>query len=43
MSWLGPDDDEKDEYADYEAKVRPNPKGNRARTYIMPKHSYAVT
>jgi ribosome biogenesis GTPase len=44
MSWLGEDDDtDEDKYADYEAKSRPNPKGNRARTKIRPGHSDAVT
>jgi ribosome biogenesis GTPase len=44
MSWLGDLDDEaEDKYADYEARTRPNPKGNRARTKIRPEHSDAVT
>ena len=44
MSWLpDDDDDEEDKYADYEARTRPNPKGNRARTKIRPEHSDAVT
>lgn len=44
MSWLGDDDDDGDDkYADYEARNRPNPKGNRARTKIRPEHSDAVT
>ena len=44
MSWLGDDqDDEDDKYADYEARNRPNPKGNRARTKTRPEHSDAVT
>ncbi|MET3768546.1 ribosome biogenesis GTPase [Marisediminicola sp. UYEF4] len=44
MSWLSEDDDEDDDkYADYEAKSRPNPKGNRARTKIRPEHKDAVT
>ena len=42
MSWLSDSDDE-DKYADYEAKTRPNPKGNRARTKIRPAHTDAVT
>ncbi len=42
MSWLTDDEDE-DKYADYEARTRPNPKGNRARTKIRPEHSDAVT
>jgi len=41
MSWLT-DDDEDDKYADYEARSRPNPKGNRARTKIRPEHADAV-
>ena len=44
MSWLSEDNDEdEDKYADYEAKSRPNPKGNRARTKIRPEHKDAVT
>ncbi len=46
MSWLtdvDDEDDEDDKYADYEARSRPNPKGNRARTKIRPEHSDAVT
>jgi ribosome biogenesis GTPase len=44
VSWLGDDeDDEDDKYADYEARNRPNPKGNRARTKTRPEHSDAVT
>lgn len=45
MSWLSgdDDDDEDDRYADYEAKVRPNPRGNRARTKIRPEHADSVT
>jgi len=44
MSWLDDtDDDEDDKYADYEARNRPNPKGNRARTKTRPEHSDAVT
>ncbi len=44
MSWLGEDtDDDDDKYADYEARNRPNPKGNRARTKIRPEHRDAVT
>lgn len=42
MSWLS-DDDEDDKYADYEARARPNPKGNRARTKVRPEHLDAVT
>lgn len=44
MSWLTDvDDDDDDKYADYEARSRPNPKGNRARTKIRPEHNDAVT
>jgi len=44
MSWLSDDlDDDEDKYADFEAKSRPNPKGNRARTKIRPEHKDAVT
>jgi ribosome biogenesis GTPase / thiamine phosphate phosphatase len=43
MSWLTEDEDDDDKYADYEARDRPNPKGNRARTKIRPDHSDAVT
>ncbi|MET0990902.1 MAG: ribosome small subunit-dependent GTPase A [Lacisediminihabitans sp.] len=44
MSWLDDtDDDEDDKYADYEARNRPNPKGNRARTKTRPEHNDAVT
>ena len=43
MSWLTGDDDDEHPYADYEARGRPNPKGNRARTKIRPEHKDAVT
>ena len=44
MSWLSDDlEDDEDKYADFEAKSRPNPKGNRARTKIRPEHKDAVT
>ncbi|MHA6668896.1 ribosome small subunit-dependent GTPase A [Homoserinimonas sp. A447] len=43
MSWLTDEDDEDDKYADYEARNRPNPKGNKPRTKIRPEHSDAVT
>jgi ribosome biogenesis GTPase len=44
MSWLDRDEeDEDDKYSDYEARTRPNPKGNRARTKTRPEHSDAVT
>lgn len=43
MSWLGDfDEDGDDKYADYQAKTRPNPKGNKPRTKIRPEHSDAV-
>ncbi len=42
MSWLTDDDEDDDKYADYEARNRPNPKGNRARTKIRPEHTDAV-
>lgn len=42
MSWLTDLDDEDDRYADYEAKSRPNPKGNKPRTKIRPDHEDAV-
>ena len=43
MSWLTDVDDEDDKYADYEARNRPNPKGNRPRSKIRPEHTDAVT
>jgi len=44
VSWLSPaDDGDDDKYADYEARTRPNPKGNRARTKTRPEHTDAVT
>lgn len=43
MSWLSDLDDEDDRYADYEARTRPNPKGNKPRTKIRPEHNDAVT
>jgi ribosome biogenesis GTPase len=43
MSWLPDDEEDEDRYADYEARTRPNPKGNRARTKIRPEHADAVT
>ena len=46
MSWLNDDDSDLDKYdekyADYEARNRPNPKGNRARTKIRPEHNDAI-
>lgn len=43
MSWMSDVDDDDDKYADYEARERPNPRGNRARTKIRPTHDDAVT
>jgi ribosome biogenesis GTPase len=43
MSWLTDVDDDDDKYADYEARTRPNPKGNKPRTKIRPEHTDAVT
>ncbi len=43
MSWLPEDIGDDDKWADYEARNRPNPKGNRARTKIRPEHADAVT
>jgi ribosome biogenesis GTPase / thiamine phosphate phosphatase len=44
MSWLTDSgDDDEDKYADFQARVRPNPKGSRARTKIRPEHEDAVT
>lgn len=43
MSWLPDDDGGDDKWADYEARDRPNPKANRARTKIRPEHADAVT
>ncbi|MCU1547027.1 MAG: rsgA [Homoserinimonas sp.] len=43
MSWLSDvDGDDEDKYADYEARSRPNPKGNKPRTKIRPEHSDSV-
>ena len=46
MSWYdSPDDDDDEEYGEYDesdAKVRPNPKGNRPRTKTRPAHENAV-
>ncbi len=45
MSWLDPVDDE-DEYSEYDesnAKVRPNPKGNKPRSKNRPEHADAVS
>ncbi|AWB88774.1 ribosome small subunit-dependent GTPase A [Salinibacterium hongtaonis] len=41
MSWINDTDDD-DPYADYEAKSRPNPKGNKPRTKTRPQHEDAV-
>lgn len=44
MSWITDvDDEDEDKYADYEARTRPNPKGNKPRTKIRPEHNDAVT
>lgn len=43
MSWLPEDDGDDDKWADYEARERPNPKTNRARTKIRPDHADAIT
>lgn len=43
MSWLSDDDSDEDKWADYEARDRPNSKGNRARTKIRPEHADAIT
>lgn len=43
MSWLPEDDGEDDKWADYEARERPNPKTNRARTKVRPDHADAIT
>lgn len=43
MSWLPEDDPEEDRYADFEVRVRPNPRGSRARTKTRPSHEDAVT
>lgn len=45
MSWLsdeGGDDREYGEWDESDARVRPNPKGNRPRTKIRPEHEDAV-
>ncbi|HWR86381.1 MAG TPA: ribosome small subunit-dependent GTPase A [Rhodoglobus sp.] len=46
MSWLPPDDPDADEgfdaYDESDAKVRPNPKGNRPRSKTRPEHADAV-
>lgn len=46
MSWLDPDDDDDDrefgEWDESDARVRPNPKGNRPRTKTRPEHEDAV-
>ena len=45
MSWLGPDDEDEGEWSAWDesdARVRPNPKGNRPRTKIRPEHGDAV-
>jgi len=43
VSWLPPDVDEDwEEYDESDAKVRPNPKGNRPRSKTRPEHADAV-
>lgn len=46
MSWLPPDDPDDDrefgEWDESDARVRPNPKGNRPRTKTRPEHQDAV-
>ncbi|HEV7741630.1 MAG TPA: GTPase RsgA, partial [Pseudolysinimonas sp.] len=46
MSWLPPDepDDDRDfgEWNESDARVRPNPKGNRPRTKTRPEHDDAI-
>ncbi|MFT4233226.1 MAG: ribosome small subunit-dependent GTPase A [Leucobacter sp.] len=45
MSWLLPDDEDDDPYAEYDdhsVRTRPNPKANRPRTKRRPEHSDAV-
>ena len=48
MSWLPPDDEVGDdrefgEWDESDARVRPNPKGNRPRTKTRPEHDDAIT
>jgi ribosome biogenesis GTPase len=47
MSWLSPDDDDDDrefgEWDESDARVRPNPKGNKPRTKTRPEYEDAVT
>lgn len=43
MSWLPPDvDGEWEEYDESDARVRPNPKGNKPRSKTRPEHADAV-
>ncbi|MBX3194555.1 MAG: ribosome small subunit-dependent GTPase A [Microbacteriaceae bacterium] len=45
MSWLPPGDDDEREFGEWDeqdARVRPNPKGNRPRTKTRPEHEDAV-
>jgi ribosome biogenesis GTPase len=44
VSWLPPDSDDDDfsGWDESDAKVRPNPKGNRPRTKIRPEHGDAI-
>jgi ribosome biogenesis GTPase / thiamine phosphate phosphatase len=47
VSWLDPDDEDDDrafgEWDESDARVRPNPKGNRPRTKTRPEHDDAIT
>ncbi len=45
MSWLTPDEDDDREFGEWDesdARVRPNPKGNRPRTKTRPEYEDAV-
>lgn len=45
MSWLSDDDDSDEEFGDWDesdARVRPNPKGNRPRTKTRPEHGDSI-
>jgi ribosome biogenesis GTPase len=45
VSWLTPDDDDDREFGEWDesdARVRPNPKGNRPRTKTRPEHDDAI-
>ncbi|MGO2658767.1 ribosome small subunit-dependent GTPase A [Mycetocola reblochoni] len=43
MSWWQEDDEDEDVYDESTVRVRPNPKANRPRTKIRPKHEDAAT